>query len=66
MSAAYSGLELIATAVVALDEAFVVRYANPAAEDLLGAAARTLVGQRFLGLFADGPALEKTDRKSVV
>ncbi len=58
MAASYSGLELLATAVVALDEGFVVRYANPAAENLFGAGAKSLVGQAFLGLFADGTALE--------
>lgn len=56
--AGLSGLELLATAVVVLDEAHVVRYANPSAENLLGAGARSLIGQRFPGLFTDGPALE--------
>ena len=60
MADAYSGLELLATAVVALDDAFVVRYANLSAEDLLGAGAKTLVGQSFVGLFAESPALKKT------
>jgi two-component system nitrogen regulation sensor histidine kinase GlnL len=54
MAASYTGLELLATAVVALDGDFVVRYANPAAEDLLGTGARTLVGQQFLPLFSTG------------
>jgi len=53
----FAGLELLATAVVALDDTLVVRYANPAAENLLDASARTLVGQPFLGLFADSPEL---------
>ena len=56
----YSGLELLATAVVALDRGYVVRYANPAAQDLLATGARTLVGQRFLGFFAESAALEAT------
>ena len=59
-AAAYSGLELVATAVVALDDAYVIRYANPAAENLLGAGAKSLVGQPFLALFADRQALEGT------
>jgi two-component system nitrogen regulation sensor histidine kinase GlnL len=54
MAASYTGLELLATAVVALDADLVVRYANPAAEDLLGAGAKTLVGQPFLPLFTEG------------
>ena len=60
MSAAYAGLELLATAVVALDRDYVARYANPAAEDLLYAGARSLIGQPFPALFADAPALEAT------
>jgi two-component system nitrogen regulation sensor histidine kinase GlnL len=58
MAAAYSGLDLLATAVVALDAGYIVRYANQAAENLLGAGARSLIGQRFPGLFADRVALE--------
>ena len=54
----FSSLELLATAVVALDEGFVVRYANPAAESLLATGAKSLIGQRFLHLFAEGAALE--------
>ncbi|MEW6689747.1 MAG: nitrogen regulation protein NR(II) [Pseudomonadota bacterium] len=60
MAAAYAGLELLATAVVALDEDYVVRYSNPAAQNLLGAGARSLVGQPFPALFADAAALEAT------
>jgi two-component system nitrogen regulation sensor histidine kinase GlnL len=55
--AAFSGLEYLATAVVALDERFVVRYANPAAENLLATAAKGLVGQPFPSLFAEKEVL---------
>ena len=58
MAVAYPGLELLATAVVILDDAYVVRYTNPAAENLLGAGAKSLLGQSFPALFADGAALE--------
>jgi len=57
MTASFSGLELLATAVVALDEALVIRYANPAAENLLETGARSLVGQPFLGILAEGEEL---------
>jgi two-component system nitrogen regulation sensor histidine kinase GlnL len=57
--AAFTGLELLATAVVALDENFVVRYANPAAENLLATGAKSLNGQPFLQLFAERAALER-------
>ncbi len=58
MAVAYPGLELLATAVVILDDAYIVRYTNPAAENLLGAGAKSLIGQSFPALFADGAALE--------
>ena len=54
----FSGLELLATAVVALDEGFVVRYANPAAESLLDTGAKSLIGQPFLHLFQERQELE--------
>ncbi len=57
-SAAFSGLELLATAVVVLDGGCVVRYANPAAENLLGAGAKSLLGQPFPGLFTDSETLK--------
>lgn len=49
----FSGLDLLATAVVALDEAFTVRYANPAAESLLATGAKSLLGQPFLAFFSE-------------
>jgi len=58
--APFSGLDLLATAVVALDDAFVVRYANPAAESLFATGAKSLIGQPFLGLFAERAELERT------
>jgi two-component system nitrogen regulation sensor histidine kinase GlnL len=59
MAGPYAGLELLATAVVLLDERFAVRYANPAAENLLGAAARSLRGQPFAALFAESAQLAR-------
>ena len=50
---------MLATAVVALDEHFVVRYANPAAENLLATGAKSLLGQPFLQLFAERAELER-------
>src|ERR687887_1488389 len=58
--AQFAGLELLATAVVALDERFVVRYANPAAENLLATGAKTLIGQPFLALFSERAELERS------
>ena len=58
-AAPFAGLELLATAVVALDEQFVVRYANPAAENLLATGAKSLLGQLFLQLFVERAELER-------
>ena len=57
--AQFAGLELLATAVVALDEDFIVRYANAAAENLLATGAKSLLGQPFLQLFVEREALER-------
>ena len=55
----FSGLDLLATAVVALDGSLVVRYANPAAENLFATGAKSLIGQPFLGLFSERAELER-------
>jgi two-component system nitrogen regulation sensor histidine kinase GlnL len=57
---AFAGLDLLASAVVALDDAFVVRYANPAAENLFATGAKSLIGQAFLALFTERADLEHT------
>jgi two-component system nitrogen regulation sensor histidine kinase GlnL len=62
--ASFSGLELLATAVVALDERFVVRYANPAAESLLATGAKSLLGQPFLQLFSERGQLAESLREA--
>jgi len=62
----FSGLEYLATAVMALDERAAVRYANQAAENLLGVAAKSLIGQPFLPLFEDDPVLEKAIAEALV
>ena len=66
MAATFAGLEFLATAVVVLDERFVVRHANQAAENLLGTAAKSLIGQAFLPLFAEDAALEKALAEALV
>jgi two-component system nitrogen regulation sensor histidine kinase GlnL len=65
MAASFSGLELLATAVVALDEDLVARYANPAAENLLWTGAKTFLGQPFAALFAEERALEAMLREAL-
>jgi two-component system nitrogen regulation sensor histidine kinase GlnL len=66
VAANFSGLEYLATAVVVLDDAAVVRYTNPAAESLLGAGAKSLIGQPFLPLFESDAALEKSVAEALV
>jgi two-component system nitrogen regulation sensor histidine kinase GlnL len=60
VAASFAGLDLLATAVVVLDDEFSVRYANPAAENLLTTGARSLIGQAFLGFFAERSELERS------
>ncbi len=60
MSAQFSGLELLPTAVAVLDEELVVRYANPAAESLLDTGLKSLLGQPFVPLFAEQADLATT------
>ncbi len=53
----YPGLELLATAVLLLDERLEVCYANPAAENLFEVSRRQLLGNSARALFGDAPAL---------
>jgi len=49
----FTGLDALATAVVFLDLQHVVRYVNPAAENLLAISAKNLVGVRLDKVIAD-------------
>lgn len=60
--ASFPGLELLATAVVALDHELIVRYTNPAAESLLATGAKSLIGQDFHSLFAERDELGRSLR----
>jgi two-component system nitrogen regulation sensor histidine kinase GlnL len=53
----FPGLELLATAVLLLDEDLEVCYANPAAENLFELSRRQLRGNSARALFGDAPAL---------
>ena len=63
-AAEFAGLDLLPTAVVALDADLVVRYANPAAEDLFATGESALRGQAFLALFAERDDLERSLREA--
>lgn len=54
---ALSGLDFLATAVVLVDEACVVRYMNPAAENLFEVSSTNTVGASLAQLFGDHAAL---------
>ena len=56
-SAAYPGLELLATAVVLLTDELGISYANPAAENLFELSKRQLVGHSAGSVFGEAPAL---------
>jgi two-component system, NtrC family, nitrogen regulation sensor histidine kinase GlnL len=60
MSAPFAGLELLPTAVAVLDDDLIVRYANPAAENLLDTGVKSLLGQPFVPLFAEEVELRQT------
>ena len=56
-SAAYPGLELLATAVILLSDELGICYANPAAENLFELSKRQLVGHSAGSVFGEAPAL---------
>ena len=61
----YAGLELLATAVLMLDDARRVTYANPAAENLFELAKKHLMGQRPQQVFAEASGLSAAIDKAV-
>ena len=54
---ALSGLDLLATAVILVDNADVLRHMNPAAENLLELSHSSVVGQSLAEVFADHEVL---------
>jgi two-component system, NtrC family, nitrogen regulation sensor histidine kinase GlnL len=54
---AFSGLDLLASAVVLLDANLRIVHANPAAENMLEQSARVLHGQPFISQFVDAAPL---------
>jgi two-component system nitrogen regulation sensor histidine kinase GlnL len=59
------GLDLLATAVLLLDDARCVVYANPAAENLFELSRQKLADQALAQLFGDCPALEAAIDKAI-
>ena len=50
---ALSGLDLLATAVILVDDSDVLRHMNPAAENLLELSSSAVIGQGLADVFAD-------------
>ncbi len=63
-TSALAGLELLATAVILLDRARRVTYANPAAENLFELSRRQLVGHAIEEIFTDAANLTAAIGKS--
>ncbi len=63
--AAFSGLELLATAVVLLDSELRVKYVNPAAEALFAIGRRSILDQPFPGLFTESSPLDGLLRQAI-
>ena len=55
---AFSGLELLSSAVVLVDDQLVVRYINPSAENLFATSSRKIVGYSLRRLLGDPAGLE--------
>jgi two-component system nitrogen regulation sensor histidine kinase GlnL len=53
----FAGLDLLASSVLVVDAAGLVRYANPAAEHLLEVSVKSLSRQKLAGLFVNGEEL---------
>src|SRR4051812_13796596 len=51
------GLDLLATAIMLVDDAWVVRYMNPAAENLFGLSSRNAEGEGIAALFGGSDVL---------
>ena len=62
---AQHGLEILATAVLLLDRARTIVYANPAAENLFELSARHLVGHTPAQVFAESAGLDAAIDKAV-
>jgi two-component system nitrogen regulation sensor histidine kinase GlnL len=62
---AFSGLDLLATAVVLLDEGLRIKYANIAAEQLFAVSQRSLLTQLFPGLFTEPGSLADLLRQAM-
>jgi len=56
-SLAFTGLDLLSSAVILLDERNLIRHLNPAAENLLAVSQRTWLGRSLFQLLGNSPVL---------
>jgi two-component system, NtrC family, nitrogen regulation sensor histidine kinase GlnL len=61
----FAGLDLLASSVLVVDAAGLVRYANPAAEHLLEVSVKSLSRQTLAGLFTNGEELDALWRQAL-
>lgn len=59
MDVILTGLDLLASSVIVLDAQGYIRYANTAAEDLLKASIKSLLGHKLSDLFINGKELQQ-------
>lgn len=59
MDDSLAGLNLLASSVIVLDAQGAIRYANAAAQDLLKASIKSLLGQKLSDLFVNGQELQQ-------
>ena len=55
----FSGLDLLSSAVVVLNDAYAIRYANPAAENLLSTSLRAIAGRPLSSIFRYSASLQQ-------
>ncbi len=56
--ASFAGLDLLASAVLLIDEGLLVRYINPAGENLLAISGRAVVGKKLSAVCTCSPTLQ--------
>ena len=54
---AFSGLDLLSSAVVLVDAGLIIRHVNPAAENLFAVSSRQMLGHPLMRLVGEPPEL---------
>ncbi|MDX9699968.1 MAG: nitrogen regulation protein NR(II) [Rhodocyclaceae bacterium] len=64
-SSPFAGLDLLSSAVVLIDDRFIIRYLNPGAENLFAISQRKLLGMPLARLLGEGHGLESALRNTL-